>query len=532
MTATGVRVPVDPRPDDMFALGFLARGHVIRDGKDNGELAITAVETVSTAFMGLTVGCAKCHDHLYDPIKKRDFYAMKALFDPLVLKKVVMASPAELIEAGRAQDDSDRRRAERQRPIDELLAPYRKKLYDERVAMLPDDVRSVILKTERERSVQEQKVADDYFPVLRIDTDKITAVMSEQDRRRYQELQRQLPAASGGGGNRQSLPVFYTVENDPKKELETNYELTSGDPDRPEKDHVVQPGWPFAPKELDLREGRREAFSDWLTANDNPMLSRVAVNRLWQWHFGEGLQKLSSDFGHLGGVPSNPALLDWLAAEFVARGLDMKQMHKLMVTSETYKLASAADTELAAANMKADPANGSLWRFRLQRLEAEPIWDSILSASGELDLAVGGPSFDLSPGAGGRRTSANRRAAYIVRGYSTNRDVTPNFLQAFDVDDGRAPCPLRTQTVTAPQALFMMNSPEINLASQKLAQRLRKDCGENLSAAIELGYRIALARPPSAEEASEALKYLDGKPDRLSGLAWMLFNLDEFVYAR
>src|SRR5205085_10814656 len=104
---------------------------------------------------------------------------------------------------------------------------------------------------------------------------------------------------------------------------------------------------------------------------------------------------------------------------------------------------------------------------------------------GGLDLPVGGPAFDLS-GGGGRRTSVKRRAAYMVRGYSTNRDVTPNFLQTFDVDDGRAPCPMRTQTVTAPQALFLMNSPEINLAAQKLAQRLRQNCGDDLSAAIDL----------------------------------------------
>ncbi|MBV9123250.1 MAG: DUF1553 domain-containing protein, partial [Planctomycetes bacterium] len=314
-------------------------------------------------------------------------------------------------------------------------------------------------------------------------------------------------------------------------ELEKPYELISGDPQRPQKDHEVQPGWPFAPKNIDLRKGRREAFSDWLTAKDNPLFARVAVNRLWQWHFGEGLQKLPSDFGHLGGMPSNPALLEWLAAEFVARGLDMKQMHKLMVTSATYKLASAADADLAAANAKIDPSNTFLWRYRIQRLEAEPIWDSILTAAGDLDLTVGGPSFDLS-GGGGRRTNVKRRAAYMVRGYSTNRDVTPNFLQTFDVDDGRAPCPMRTQTVTAPQALFLMNSPEVNLAARQLAQRLRQSCGDDLSAAIDLGYRTTLARPPSPGEAREALTYLDGKPDRLNGLAWMLFNLDEFTYGR
>ncbi|HET6249798.1 MAG TPA: DUF1549 and DUF1553 domain-containing protein [Tepidisphaeraceae bacterium] len=533
MTATGVRVPIEPRPDDMFALGFLSRGQVIRDGKDHGELAITAVETVSTAFMGLTVGCAKCHDHMYDPIKKRDFYAMKALFDPLVVKKVILASPADVVEAGRAQDELDRRRAACQKPIDELIEPYRKKLYDDRVAMLPADVRAIIQKPQQSRSAAEQKIADDYYPVLRIDSDKLTAAMPEQVRRKYDELQRQLNDA-GAGLKRPALPAFWTVESDPKKELEKCYELTSGDADRPELDHEVQPGWPFAPKDIDFREGRREAFSEWLTAEENPVFARVAVNRLWQWHFGEGLQKLSSDFGHLGGEPSNPALLDWLAAEFVARGYDMKQMSKLMVMSDTYKMASAVDPAIAAADMKIDPADSFLWHYRLERLEAEPIWDSILSASGDLDLSVGGPSFDISGGGRGRRarTSTNRRAAYIVRGYSTERDVTPAFLQTFDVDDGRTPCPMRTQTVTAPQALFMMNSPQIDAAAQKFADRLRQKCGGDLPAAVDLGYRITLARPPSPAEAKAALEYLDGKPERLKGFAWLLFNLDEFIYSK
>jgi hypothetical protein len=546
MTATGVRIPVEPRVDDLFALGFLARGHVLRDGKDAKELAITAVETVSTAFMGLTVGCAKCHDHMYDPIKKRDFYSMKALFDPLVLKKVPLAAPTDLFTAGRAQGEADRKRAAAQKPIEDLINPYRKRLYDERVAMLPDEVRAVILKPERQRTPQEQKVADDYFPVLRIDGDKINEILPEADRKRLRELERERDAATGGGGGGgANVPSFWTVESDPKKELEKNYELTSGDPDRPELNHEVGPGWPFAANDIDFREGRREAFSDWLTAPQNPLFARVAINRLWQWHFGEGLQKLPSDFGNLGGTPSNPALLDWLASEFADRKFSMKQMHKLMVMSETYQLASTGDADLVAANTKTDPANTYLWRFRLQRLEAEPIWDSILTAAGDLDLTVGGPSFEPASAAGGggggagrrrgggmSRGGLNRRGAYIARGYSPNRDVTSTFLQAFDVDDGRTPCPLRTQTVTAPQSLFLMNSPEIDRAADKFAQRILKDANSDLPKAIDLGYRTALARAPSPAESHAALDYLEGKPDRMKGLAWLLFNLDEFIYAR
>jgi hypothetical protein len=517
----------------MFALGFLARGAVLRDGKDGHELSISAVETVSTAFMGLTVGCAKCHDHVYDPIKQRDFYAMKALFDPLVLKKVVLATSAEIVARGKATEELEKKRAAIEGPINTLVAPFKKKLYDERVAMLPDDVRPIVLKAEKERSAAEQKIADDYFPILRIDPEKFLAIMPDADKKTYRELQKLL-AQLGGGKRASALPAFWTVEVDHQKEHEKTYILTSGDPDRPEMDHAVLPGWPFAPSNLEFRESRVEAFSDWLTAPDNPLFARVAVNRLWQWHFGEGLHKSPNDFGKLAGNPVNPALLDWFASEFVKCKFSLREMHRLIVTSDTYKLASQVDTKVDKANTKADPNNDFLWHFRLRRLEAEPIWDNILSAAGTLDLAIGGPSFDIGPGGGkrGGEASANRRAAYMIRGFSTNRDVVPNFLQAFDVDDGRAPCPVRTQTVTAPQALFLMNSEVINAASARFADRLMKESSGNLHIAVDLGYRIAIARPPSPAEMQRALTFLDNDPARLQGFAWLLFNLDEFIYVR
>jgi len=196
--------------------------------------------------------------------------------------------------------------------------------------------------------------------------------------------------------------------------------------------------------------------------------------------------------------------------------------------------------ENVAANQKLDPGDTYLWHFRLQRLEAEPVWDSILSAAGNLDLTVGGPSFSIGA-AGGRRggrgapvttMATNRRGAYMIRGFSTNSDVTPNFLQVFDVDDGRTPCPMRTQTVTAPQGLFMMNSEEVENASGKLAERLTKDSGGDLKSAVAEGYRLTIARPPSSSEVDRALTYLENNPSRLKGFAWLLFNTDEFMYVR
>ncbi len=536
MSNIGIRTRVEPRIDDQFALGFLARGAVIRDNKDTGELAIVAVETISTAFMGLTVGCAKCHDHRYDPVTQRDFYAMKALFDPLVLKKVTLATPAEIFASGKAADEAEKARAANEEAVNSLIAPFKKKLFDDRVAMLPGDVRAVILKPEKERTVAEQKIADDYFPVLRIDSGNILEIMPDAKRKEYQQLLSQQNRQGGRRGS--SFPAFWTVEVDPAKALEKSYVLTSGDPERPKRDQQVEPGWPFAPAKLEFREGRIEAFSDWLTGPDNPLFARVAVNRLWQWHFGEGLQKSPSDFGNLGGTPVNHSLLDWLAAEFTARHFRMKEMHRLIVTSETYKLASAADPAAAAPETKIDPSDDLLWHFRPLRLEAEPIWDAIMSAASDLDLAIGGQSFDIAGSSrqrgGGARgeMKTNRRAAYMVRGYSTSRDVMPNFLQTFDVDDGRAPCPVRTRTVTAPQALFTMNSAQIEAATTKFAERLKRESHGDLQAAVDLAYRTAIARPPSANESKLGLAYLDNDPARLKGLAWLLFNLDEFIYVR
>jgi hypothetical protein len=521
VSAIGFQEHIDPRPDDVFALGFLARGAVVHGEGEVGELPINAVETVSSAFLGLTIGCAKCHDHEYDPITQRDFYAMKALFDPLALKKLTLANQAEVVAHGKVIDALDRKLAAVTAPMQALTAPYRKKLFDERVAQLPADVRAVILKSEQERTPEEEKIADDYFPILRIDVSKIMLIMPDAEKEKYRTLVKAFKDLEKARADA-ALPTFWTVEVDRKRELDRSYILTSGDPKRPQLAKEVSPGWPFASAKIDWRRGRIDAFANWLTAPHNPLFARVAVNRLWQWHFGAGLQKTPSDFGKLGGTPSHPQLLDWLASEFVARKFSMKAMHRLIVTSEAYKRSSDGRD---AANRKADPGNRYLWHYPLRRLDAETVWDAIHSAAGTLDLRVGGKSFDP-------KTDAPRRGAYLTRGYASNREATPAFLQAFDAEDGRTPCPLRTHTVTAPQALFLMNSEVIDVATAKFADRLEKLAGKDLQAAVRLGYRTALARQPSGAEMERALKYLGGDPGRLRGFAWLLFNLDEFIFVR
>jgi hypothetical protein len=531
LTVFGTRARAEAMPQDQFALGFLSRAALTGNDRDQ-DIAIQAVETISAAFLGMTVACAKCHDHRFDPIKQSDYYAMKALFDPLALRTVPLATPEQIYAYGKAVEAYRRRKEPVDQAIEKLIAPYHEKLYAERVSMLPPDVRAIVLKPERKRTEAEQKIADDYFPVLRIDPPKMKAIMSAEVVKAYDALlkeQREIKAPAG-------LESHVIVEEDAARLQRPTYILTSGDPAKPEKDKPVAPGFPFQPADTDFRYGRREGFVDWLTDKENPLFARVAVNRVWQWHFGQGLQKSPSDFGLLGGRPSHPLLLDYLASEFTRHNYSMKWLHKFLMTSAAYRM----DSRPVAANQKIDPANDLLWRFRLQRLEAEPLWDAILSSAGELDRTVGGKSFQIVktdskqsiflPKDGTFAARKNRRAAYMTRGYIPSTEVMAHFLQSFDVDDGRTPCPVRTQTVTAPQALFSMNDPLIEDATAKLATRAQK-AGE-LPAAVHLAYRETIGRPPSPAELDRALSYLGGDAAKLKGLAWLLYNLDEFLFVR
>jgi hypothetical protein len=537
-TATNCRrTRVEGSVEDSFALGFLARSAVTRNDKDH-DIPFSAVETVSTAFMGMTVGCAKCHDHKFDPITQKDYYAMKAIFDPLVLKNVMLATPAEIFENGQKLDEFKRKSAPVNAAIEALIGPYQTRLYDERVALLTPEVQAVIRKSEKDRTPEEQKIADDYYPVLRIDAGKIKAVMSKEEVAKYDDLLKQQRGIERGP----ALASYWTIEEDKALLKEKSYILTTGDPKKPELDKPVEPGFPFQPANIDFRDGRREAFVEWLTAPANPLFARVAVNRIWGWHFGEGLQRVTSDFGLLGGTPSNQKLLDYLAAEFVSHNYSMKWLHKLIVTSDTYQLSSKAEPLQISKNTKTDARNTYLWHFRLQRLAAEPIWDSIHFAADDLDVAVGGKSFQLSapdqkqkiflPKDGVTDARTNRRGVYLVRGYIPSTDVMNNFLTSFDVDDGRTPCPVRTQTVTAPQALFTMNSELVEKESEKLASLVLKESSGALNPAITSAYQRTLGRKPSGTELDYALTYIDKDPARMKELAWLLFNLDEFLYVR
>jgi Protein of unknown function (DUF1553)/Protein of unknown function (DUF1549) len=527
-----------PRPYDLFALGFIARGQVTRDGKDTQELPTAAVETVSTAFMGLTVGCAKCHDHKFDPILRNDYYAMKALFDPLVVKRVRLASAEDTVKCDHDYSEYEKKKAAAEKQVEDLIAPYKAQLFEKLMQTLTPDVQAVFRKPEKQRTAAERKIADDYHVVFKVMSSGLKEFMPPDLLKQYTALQRAADAIRPPA----ALPEFWAVEEDSQRLKELSYILSNGEPDQPEKDKPVEPGFPFEPKGTEFRDGRRETFAEWLVAPENPLFARVAVNRLWGWHFGKGLQ--ASDFGLLGGRPTHPELLDWLASEFVAKGFSMTAVNKLIVMSDTYRMSSAADAATTKQDRAIDPADQMLWQFPLLRLDAETIWDSVFSAAQSLDPRIGGKSFQVANEEGAARRGSQapekdakssdlqRRGIYIQRGYHQSMDVMPNFLQAFDVDDGRTPCPERARTVTAPQSLFLMNDKLVTDAAARFGERLRKETGGDVGRAIDLGFRIVLARLPSPVEKDAALTYVNGDPAQLKGFTWLLFNLDEFSYAR
>ncbi len=523
ISAAGHLTRVEPRPEDRFALGFLARGATSKTDSDQ-QLAMSAVETISSAFLGMTVGCAKCHDHFFDPILQKDYYAMKALFDPLVVRAQELATADQIYAHGRATDEYETRLAAMVEAMRQFIQPYHERLYEERVSSFPPEVQAAIRKPESRRNATEQKVYEDYYPILRIDPIKIKSLMTAEEIKKYDDHLHGIGAMKPPP----ALPVSWSVEEDSKRAGAPSYILNTGDPARPKKNQPVTPGFPFGPETPEIRDGRRETFVDWLTAPENPLFARVVVNRIWQWHFGTGLQPNSSDFGALGGVPTHPKLLDWLASEFIAHRYSQKWLHRLIVTSETYQRASLGEGASDTTNRRVDPENRWLWKFPLRRLEAEPLRDLMLQLAGQLDLQVGGPSYESD-----RLTNQPvRRTAYWSRGYRSFAEVMPAYLQSFDAEDGRAVCPRRNQTVTAPQALWLMNSEFANSVATQFGQRLRLAKGDDLAAGVEWGYREALGRQPSDQERSVALAYLQGDPQRLPGYTWLLLNLDELIYLR
>jgi hypothetical protein len=546
-----------PEPEKEVALSFLRlapfnRTPVSDENRDSLLSEITS--TVGSVFLGLTVGCAKCHDHKYDSIPTRDFYRMKAFFATVQITNTGRAGgyePADFYRPGEKKwaDESRQKLKEELESAEKEFAAFQKPLIAKAAEAIkrtdPQHDKEVTEKdVERLINVESNNAAslDKTSDVFTANEKQSYGRFSERIARIKKQIERLEPMAMGlrnadGPPMGPSVPATYI-------QIRGNYDAL-GDP--------VEPGFLTGitgnsdPAELEIdrykmfpTRGRRMTLAKWIANPENPLTARVMVNRIWQHHFGRGIVETPSDFGRNGSAPTHPELLDWLALRFIREKWSIKAMHRLMLTSSTYRQASKAGDP--GAN-QIDPENLLLSHFNRQRLDGEPIRDSVLAVSGRLDLREGGPpAYPPMPrgvqevrvqGVDTWETSPEperlRRAVYI---FQRRAQYLP-MLETFDAPVLNAPCERRRPSVTSLQALAMYGGDFTNEEAGWFAKRLRREVGSDPNEQVVRAFLVAFSRPPSATEVKEAREFLSATPaplDGLTALCRVLLNTNEFIY--
>jgi hypothetical protein len=553
--------------DALIATGFcrcgpreVVGGNVIPEVKRQSELSeITG--TVGSVFLGLTIGCARCHDHKYDSIPSTDYYRLQSFFVASALEDVPIASEAERAAFKAAEKAVAARTAPFRKQLAEIEAPYREAIKHRKLGMLSQEERVVMSTPASKRTAAQKRLAQGLQTSLRVTWEDVAAAVAadptvhrrrEDLKRSIDEIERTLP--------RPPAHAMALVDHKSKASAET-FVLRRGDyknrgprvaPRPPGVILASQKGNSFTEASIvpaGEKSGRRGALSRWLTRPDNPLTARVIVNRLWQHHFGRGIVATPSDFGVRGEPPSHPELLDWLASELIAGGWRLKPIHRLMVTSSAYRQSSRATRERAAD----DPENTMLYRMNRRRLDAEGVRDAMLAVSGDLNPKASGPGVlapiekevedlifteaevvDLWP-EDRNPVEHLRRSLYLFR----KRNVRYPLFDSFDAPDTQTACPRRETSTHALQALNLLNSDFAAARARSLALRVMKD-GGNDADRIRSFYRIVLAREPRANEIDRARAFLKGQAERIGGpgreaatwadLALAMLNSNEFLY--
>jgi hypothetical protein len=531
------------------------------DGVDREEFrveqTVDRTNTTATVFLGLTLGCAQCHDHKYDPFSQREYYQFFAFFNGLEEKDIVAPVAGEWERYRKAKAEFDKRKAS----LEGALGEYKKKrlpvnqrrweknLKPAEVKKLPANIRAILAVVAGKRSAKQRKELADYYAKID-DTLEILTGLVEDHRNQEPKVSMAQILEEGKGRKTHVLLRGEFLK----------------------KGAEVQPGVPAVlPGLKKVRRGRetraepltRLDLARWIVSKKNPLTARVAVNRLWQHYFGRGLVATPEDFGSRGEKPTHSELLDWLATELIRQRWGMKAMHRLIVTSATYRQASALRPDLG----KRDPQNHLLARQSRLRLEAEAIRDAALAASGLLYRTIGGPSVrpPQPPGVaevtflGKDRWIESKGPDRYRRGLYTffrRTSPYPNLL-TFDAPDSNVTCTRRTRTNTPLQALVLLNDPVYVEAAQALARRVLVEAPRGKEARIRYAFRLCLAREPGARESLRLGRLLDvnlrlcraspgearilaGKelfPPRTNAIelaAWVgvcriLLNLDEFI---
>ena len=512
--------------DRLAATGFLRTAPDPTDAPERGfipermNIIADEIQVLTSSVMGLTVGCARCHDHKYDPIPQRDYYRLSAIlqtsYDPydwLPPKKrqLDLALDSEKREA----DEHNAPIKEKVKQLEAALAreegPYRERLLEERLKELPEglreDLRLLVDTPEEKRTDLQAYLARKFARTIEITSPQLT--------QKFPELAgRADPIQQDLGATKSKLrpDPHIRVLMDTGGKASTSYLLQRGDPLTPVQ--LVDPGVPsvikagLKPYEIKPpypgadSSGRRLALARWLTQPNHPLTARVLVNHLWLRHFGRGIVASPSNFGRSGMLPSHPELLDWLATEFVSSGWSIKHMHRLMMTSSAYRQSSQVNEAL----LEADPENVLLSRMPLRRMDAEVLYDAVLRVTGRLDTAMFGPPSEVEVKANKEVVAKPSDNGYRRSLYVAQKMQTPlTLLDAFDLPRMTPNCIERRQSQVATQALQMMNGSEVWEHSRYMAGRLIDEIGTDPQEQVEAVFLRALSRRPSDEEKEDSL---------------------------
>ena len=515
-------------PDARIATGYLRLGPYESNQRNVrgqwADILNEITDVTGEVFLGLSVGCARCHDHKFDPILQKDYYRLQAFFAPIMPRDEVPVAPAEEVAAYEAKRAAwEKATAEIRAKLDAIERPIRKKEDADAIAKFPDDVKALFTKSEGERTPLEEQLYALAFRQLTLERDKpmTEGKIAKAERDRWKALNAELKTFDA---IKPARPATALGVDDvgPSAPPTTIPGARTSEP--------IEPGYLSALDPSPARvasTGRRLALASWLTRPDNPLSSRVMVNRVWQYHFGRGIVGTSNDFGMVGDVPSHPELLDWLARRFTAEGWRLKPLHRLILTSAAYRQSSArSESEVESARL-VDPEDRLLWKWTVQRLEAEEVRDAMLAVSGELDAAASGPSVD---------PKAPRRSVVSKVLRNTHDPV----LEVFDAPDGFTSAGRRNVTTTPMQALLLINGAWTLARAQAMAGRLDRLTAEAVEdrdrARIEWAYRLAFGRAPEADELADGLAFLRRTADPAANAAALvdychvLLNSNEFLY--
>lgn len=516
-----------------------------------------AVGIVGSGVMGLTMKCARCHSHKYDPIPQRDYYRFKAVFqgafdehDWLSFRNrsLNVDTPERMQLVARINPPLEKELKRLAKELRQATANVQLTLLRQHYPTQPEEDRKATLKALRladnvRNQVQRRLVEKLQTAELIPDDQQPEVVLSA--RQDVERIETEILDV-----RRQMVPSTTIRALWDRSDPSPTYILRRGEHDKPGR--LVGPGVPSVltdgqtPFEVTPpfpggtpKTGRRLAFARWLTSPDHPLTARVMVNRIWDHHFGTGLVKSLGNFGVKGERPSHPELLDWLAIEFVERGWSIKELHRLIMSSRTYRQSS----EVTSEKMEADSANRHLSRMPMIRMDAETLRDSLLLVAGRLDETPGGPPDTVTVDREGLvsvipAASGNwRRSVYL----QYRRTEIPSMMATFDYPEMGPNCLDRSESTVSPQSLLLMNNRRVRELAAGLARRVFSDFGvpaNDAAGQIAMIYAIALSRPPTEEErlvGASALRELtqEWNGNRLSALesyCHTVMNSAAFLY--